>query len=405
MKKKMIVALAKHCIQAFVWNLGKILTVFRRKKKNTPGRIMVIRTDRIGDFVLFMPALKWLRKKYCDSYLVLVVQDIVSGLAETTPCCDAVIDFNESKYKRNLIYKFDFLFRLFRCNIDLCLCPAYSRYRMTDEMALWSGAVEKIAWDTKLPNMSVSELNRGNCMYSRLLSSSLGTWVHEVERNREWLELLKIPAADYLFSFMVPNKNIPCFTGIDEFFMRKIRIAIVPGAGAEYRKWGNSNFVILMRRLLQIRSDIGFVIIGNEDDRFAVAEMGIGDLKSNYVDLCGRILLQDLAKVYAVCHLVIGNEAGPMHLAIASGVQTLTILGGGHFGRFMPYGDALKNRFVFKRMDCYQCDWHCIYLQTRCIREIGIDDVLHPAKAMLFSTVASNVSIAGENIHPEVMRK
>ena len=57
-------------------------------------------------------------------------------------------------------------------------------------------------------------------------------------------------------------------------------------------------------------------------------------------------------------------------IAIAAGIPTVGIMGGGQAFRFYPYGDLEKHRVVYKRMDCYDCNWHCIYQEPLCIIEI-----------------------------------
>ncbi len=85
-----------------------------------------------------------------------------------------------------------------------------------------------------------------------------------------------------------------------------------------------------------------------------------------------------------------------MHVAIGLGRPTVTIMGGGHFGRFHPWGDAERNRVVNRPMPCYGCHWTCRYPTTRCILEIEPEEigrvvgellkVLSPAGALLTET-------------------
>jgi len=58
-------------------------------------------------------------------------------------------------------------------------------------------------------------------------------------------------------------------------------------------------------------------------------------------------------------------------------------MGGGHFGRFHPYGDLSRNRVVCKRMDCYGCNWRCRYPAARCMEEIEVDDVWNELVALV----------------------
>jgi len=48
-------------------------------------------------------------------------------------------------------------------------------------------------------------------------------------------------------------------------------------------------------------------------------------------------------------------------------------MGGGHFGRFFPYGNLKKNRVVYRKMDCFACNWQCKFSTVKCIEEISVD--------------------------------
>jgi ADP-heptose:LPS heptosyltransferase len=91
------------------------------------------------------------------------------------------------------------------------------------------------------------------------------------------------------------------------------------------------------------------------------------------VRLAGKTDLLQLAAIFKHSVLYIGSETGPLHLAVAVGTPTVCILGGGHFGRFYPYGDLRKHRAVFQKMDCYHCNWECIYEVPHCIRDITVE--------------------------------
>ena len=65
--------------------------------------------------------------------------------------------------------------------------------------------------------------------------------------------------------------------------------------------------------------------------------------------------------------LLVANDSASIHIAAATGTRSVCILGGGHFGRFLPYQPEFKVRgdqepiAVFHPMDCYGCRWRCQY--------------------------------------------
>ncbi len=55
-----------------------------------------------------------------------------------------------------------------------------------------------------------------------------------------------------------------------------------------------------------------------------------------------------------------GSETGALHIACALSIPTITILGGGAFGRFFPYGAPEKNRIAYDpEIKCKSDGWLC----------------------------------------------
>jgi ADP-heptose:LPS heptosyltransferase len=81
--------------------------------------------------------------------------------------------------------------------------------------------------------------------------------------------------------------------------------------------------------------------------------------------------------------LVVSNDSGLGHLAIMLERPTVIMLGGGHYGSFMPYPAHLtpdRVRFLTHTMPCYHCNWNCTEMKPGgktfpCVSEISADQV------------------------------
>jgi hypothetical protein len=52
------------------------------------------------------------------------------------------------------------------------------------------------------------------------------------------------------------------------------------------------------------------------------------------------------------------------------------ILGGGHYGRFLPYpGTNFIHHVSMEGMDCFYCHWKCRYDYFKCVADVEVDAV------------------------------
>ena len=86
------------------------------------------------------------------------------------------------------------------------------------------------------------------------------------------------------------------------------------------------------------------------------------------INLTGETTLPESCELVRGAKLLIGIETSAVHIAAATNTPSICLLGGGHFGRFMPYSEKRKGInpvAVFSRMDCYGCNWKCTHIKVR----------------------------------------
>ena len=100
----------------------------------------------------------------------------------------------------------------------------------------------------------------------------------------------------------------------------------------------------------------------------------------------------ELASLLSQSRLTISNDTGTVFLSSAVGTTSICILGGGHFGRFVPYpdlpGQANNLHTVYHKMHCYGCNWVCIFPFTKgeptpCIANISVEIVWNKVRPLL----------------------
>jgi hypothetical protein len=63
--------------------------------------------------------------------------------------------------------------------------------------------------------------------------------------------------------------------------------------------------------------------------------------------------------------------------------KVIVILGGGTFGRFLPWPGATNQYVIFHGLDCFDCDWTCKFSEIQChqlVRPSAVFRYFHQVK-------------------------
>ena len=203
--------------------------------------------------------------------------------------------------------------------------------------------------------------------YTDIIPSQTG-WTSELEHHRDFLRGLDIQA-----SSLQPKVFM---SEADKTFASKIfrehhldpqnTLALFIGARTGHRLYPPKKYAEILKAL---KADLGcdFLLLGGPGDRAVHFEL-IKHLDAPIADLAGQASLRQTAALIEQCRMYLGTETGAAHMACAVGTRNVVLLGGGHFGRFMPYSPLTS--VISLPLDCYGCDWNCKYQEVHCIRDI-----------------------------------
>ncbi len=119
-------------------------------------------------------------------------------------------------------------------------------------------------------------------------------------------------------------------------------IAVNAGGKASEKDWGDANWVLLLSELSSRYPNYTLIIVGAYSD-FRRAEMLLHEWKAAGLNLCGKTSPRTTAAVLGHCHLFIGHDSGPLHLAAAVGVPAVGIFGPFNAPReWHPFGENVR---------------------------------------------------------------
>ena len=360
--------------------LGDLLFVGFGKVKPNSNDVLIVKTDGIGDYILWLESAKALRAVYPPSkyHVTLLGNSIWLDLAKEHGMFDRYIPMDIKRLTYSFSYRYAKLKEVRRQKYETVIHPVYSRYyHRGDTIVRAIGARNVIGSVGDSSNILPWFKWVSDRWYTQLIPVSAGLKT-ELERNAEFMEGLGYRG--------VPARVPPIPVNADAMppaLSRLTFFALFPGAGRPEKQWPLERFAEIARRV-QVRTGWKAVICGGKADA-PLGDALRGMLGADAQNWSGRTSLVELAAILSRAALVIANDTGAVHVASAVGAPAVCILAGGHYGRFLPYppghgagGNA--PRVIAAKMPCFNCNWQCTHPAYQggaipCITQIPVEVV------------------------------
>jgi len=134
---------------------------------------------------------------------------------------------------------------------------------------------------------------------------------------------------------------------------------------ARERRWPMENFAALVDMVIQ-KLNATVVLFGSPDEAPYV-ERTIAMMQQDPINLAGRTTLRQAIAVMSKLDLFITNDSGPLHLAYALGIPTISFYGPESPRRYGPMGS--KHRTIYKDLDCSPCIYFKNQKKINCDRD------------------------------------
>lgn len=332
------------------------------KHEKPVERILWVRTDSIGDAVLASAMLEPLRRKYPQARLAVLCQHHVANLYTACPFVNSIICYDVKKIFEPAQRK-QIVDEIAAFNPDVILNSIRSREKLSDDLTLAFAHAQHIAIESDLNNLTESDREAARARYDGIIPTP-EEHQPELERHVDFLRGLGIESARLQPVVWTSPEDEAL---ADAFFQHtglkpSQAIAVFPGAQHQIRVY--HRYAEALKNLDGFR----FLIFGDATQNDLAQELE-RQLPGRTINLCGRPTLRETAALLRRCRLYVGAESAGAHIACAVGVPNVVLLGGGHFGRFMPYSPLTSA--VVLPMDCFGCNWRCKYDIAHCVASVA----------------------------------
>ncbi|MDD2679415.1 MAG: lipopolysaccharide heptosyltransferase II [Candidatus Omnitrophica bacterium] len=337
-------------------------------------RILIVRTDRIGDVLLSTPVIKALRDKYPHAYIAMMVSPYARDIVEGNPYLDKVIIYDKDKLHKSWLSSLRFARGLKKKKFDLALILHPSN--RAHLVSFLAGIPRRAGYDRKL----------GFLLTDRIRHTKQKGEKHELEYNLDLLRYLGIEPQD-------KNLYMPIKAEAEKWVKELFRqegvheadrlLAIHPAASCPSKIWPAERFATAADNLAQKYGFKILIVAGPKD--LKLAEALVKNMRSSAINLAGKTSVAQLASLLKRCTLFISNDSGPVHIASSLGTPVISIFGRKQAGlgprRWGPLG--LKDKILHKDAGCIECLAHNCQKQFACLKALSVADVVSAADAIL----------------------
>ncbi len=305
----------------------------RRNRLRDIRRIVVLRTDRIGEVLLSVPVIEALHKRFPEAEIDFVTSAYSADIIKQRPDIARIILFDTFSAKTPLWSAFRLANKLRPKAFDMAV--VLNPHKVLHLACFLSNIPVRAGFNRKWPFLLThrAEDNRDKAM------------MHEVEYNLRFLRIIDIYTDNTAPSMPVSGRD-------SSFIKEALRkagitdkdkiVALHPGSSSAKKIWPVENFKKIAKSLSEANAAF-IVIIGDEHEKPLGRKIALS-LRSNVFDMTGFFTLKQLAALLKRAELFITNDNGPMHISAAVGTKTIALFNKDSQGsspkRWSPYGEG-----------------------------------------------------------------
>lgn len=321
-------------------------------------RIVISRTDSIGDVMLSLPMCGWIKEQFPNSTIIFLGKNYTEAVVKSFSAVDEFIDFGTIEGQAKSIQLQ--LVREWKADAIIHVFPNKTL------AALAKSARIPVRVGTSHRNFHLLTCNH-RINFTRKRSA-----LHESQLNFNLLRpfgLTEIPSLEQVSAYT------PLFgasqTKLDERFAAiKNAVILHPKSQGSAVEWPIEKYIELAKILTEKGEQVVFTGTEKEGEQF---RSYLGELPKA-IDSTGQFTLEELIAFIAQSKALVACSTGPLHIAGFLGVRAIGLFASRkpiHPGRWKALGSKAES-IVFDE-DCETCKKgkNCL-----CIQQIGVADVL-----------------------------
>jgi lipopolysaccharide heptosyltransferase II len=298
-----------------------------------PRRILLVRTDRIGELLLTTPAFTTVRESFPGAKITLIVKPSSFAVVEGNPSIDSIVKLDPVSDLDSLAKRFRFIRFLRESEFDVAVI--FNPSRFFNIAVFITGIPIRVGYDRKLGFLLTNSIEDRKYLCEK----------HEVEYNLDLVGVIGSGTSDKRLFFplletdarsvekRLTENGIPSGTDF---------VVVHPGTSNPDKLWPAERFAEVCDRMID-GFGVKIVLAGGEEERESSGEVK-AKMRNFVPDLTGRLSLKEFGALLKKSSFLLSCDSGPVHVASAVGTPVVALFGearpGGSSKRWGPYGEG-----------------------------------------------------------------
>jgi len=353
--------------------LGNVFSRMPHKEFATDEikKILVIKLERIGDLVLTTPILRELRNKFLDRYIVILVNEYNKDIVLEDSNIDEVLIYNPEN--RGLFGWIKFAKTIKKMHFDLVIDLTCNENIFLPVLLSYLSKVKY--------TIGLNQFGRGFLFNMRVPYGNKDSYNPLVELMFDIVKPLGVYSNDIRPKISISKegnifvKELLYKLNIGE---NDLLIGIHPGGYYPSQCWLEEGFAQVVDGLTN-RYAAKVIIVASPKERDIVSKIA-GFMKNKPQGILTNLTLQQLIGLVSNLDILICNNSGPLHIAVALGIPTVSMMGPTNYKRWWPIGE--NHIVIRKEIDCSPCNLSRCRTH-KCMRLITPEDILKAVEVQL----------------------
>ena len=349
--------------------------------------IAVFRTGYLGDTLVTMPAIQWLKKIHPARPFIFISEKSPKNRSIAWDVLQPTGWFEEVLFYDSRSGSLRRFFSLWALALKLRKKrPGRLYYFSQDRRSAWQLALDwfYFRWVAQIRDcvgfLAVEHPQRLTTLKLPEMTSEWKRFLDLVHKDRTEIA----PDGQHEFKLTLPvaeKIHAENFMHSQGLSSEAQILAVGPGSKMQAKRWAEECFWELGWKLLERYPQLQLIAVGGKEDEPLCNKL-VKKWRERTSFFCQESILKSAA-VLSLCTGYVGNDTGTMHLAASVGIPCVGIFSARDYpGLWNPIGE--KNIILRHEVPCSGCHLEmCVEKNNMCLKEITVNEVFEAVRRLL----------------------